>query len=167
MKTEIKSALDALEEAKCLEQEGQDFYLRAADESRNEKAKETFQSLAHDEAMHLRLIQRQIDSLASTGKWVHLAETEGETCDLSESIYPQGREGLKKAVPSDTSETEALLLALDFENKGYDMYRLAAQGASDDLAREMYEFLATQERLHFDLLMSNYESIVALGGWAD
>jgi len=167
MKAEIKSALDALEEAKCLEQEGQDFYRRAAGESHNDKAKETFESLVHEEGMHLRLIQRQIDSLESTGQWVHLPETEGETCDLSESIYPQGREGLKKAVPSDTSETEALLLALDFENKGYDMYRRAAREATDSLAREMYEFLATQERLHFDLLMSNYESIAALGGWAD
>ena len=162
--TEVKSALEALEEAKCLEQEGQDFYHRAAAESANDQAKETFQSLAKEEAMHLRLIQRQMDSLASTGKWIHLGETEGETCDLSESIYPQGQEGLKKAVSSDTSETEALLLALDFENRGYDKYRNAAQEASDPLAREMYEFLATQERLHFDLLMTNYESIVALGG---
>ena len=58
-------------------------------------------------------------------------------------------------------------MALDFENKGYDMYRRAAKETSDPLAREMYEFLATQERLHFDLLMTNYESMVALGGWAD
>jgi rubrerythrin len=167
MTTEVKSALEALDDAKCLEQEGQDFYRRAAGEATKKKAKETFQSLAQEEAMHLRLIQRQIDSLASTGQWLHLPETEGETCDLSESIYPQGREGLEKAVPSDTSETEALLLALDFENKGYDMYRRAATEANDPLAREMYQFLATQERLHFDLLMANYESIVSLGGWSD
>jgi rubrerythrin len=164
MTTEVKSALDALEEAKCLEQEGQDFYHEAALKAVSEKAKETFQSLAKEEAMHLRLIQRQMDSLTSTGQWVHLAEAEGETCDLSESIYPQGREGLEKAVPSGTSEKEALLLALDFENKGYDMYRRAAQEATDPFAGEMYGFLATQERLHFDLLMTNYESIVALGG---
>ena len=167
MTNQVEKVLEALEEAKCLEQEGQDFYHQAALKSASEKSKETFQSLAKEEAMHLRLIQRQIDSLASTGQWIHLSETEGETCDLSESIYPQGREGLEKAVPSDTSETEALLLALDFENKGYDMYRRAAKETSDPLAREMYEFLATQERLHFDLLMTNYESMVALGGWAD
>jgi len=167
MTAEVKSALDALEEAKCLEQEGQDFYQRAAEQSSNEKARNTFQSLAKEETLHLRLIQRQIDSLANTGQWVHLSEAEGETCDLSESIYPQGREGLQQAVPDDTSETEALLLALDFENKGYDMYRSAAEKATAPLEREMYEFLATQERLHFDLLMTNYESLVSLGGWSD
>jgi hypothetical protein len=167
MTTDVKAALEALEDAKCLEQEGQDFYRRAASESTSDKAIETFQSLAKEEAFHLRLIQRQIDSLESTGEWVQLSEAEGEACDLSESIYPQGREGLKKAVQSDTSETEALLLALDFENKGYDKYRRAAQAATAPLQREMFEFLATQERLHFDLLMTNYESIVAMGGWAD
>jgi hypothetical protein len=31
----------------------------------------------------------------------------------------------------------------------------------------MYEFLATQERAHFDLLMANYECMVHYGGWAD
>ena len=46
-------------------------------------------------------------------------------------------------------------------------YRREAKAASAAAAREMYEFLATQERGHFDLLMANYEAMVHYGGWAD
>lgn len=167
MASQIETALKALEEGKCLEQEGQEFYRKAAEQTESEKGREVFRSLIRDEVMHERLIQRQIDSLSSEGRWVELPEAVGAHCDLSEDIFPKGREGLEKAVKADTAETEALIMALEFETKGYDMYRRAAKAMTEAAGREMYEFLATQERAHFDLLMANYESMVHYGGWAD
>ncbi|MGB9592306.1 MAG: ferritin family protein [Anaerolineae bacterium] len=167
MENQLKNALRALEEAKCLEQEGQEFYHNAAQRMENIKAKETFLSLAEDEAMHQRLIQRQIDSLTANGQWVALPETKGAKCDLSQDIFPQGRAGLRKVVKADPTEAEVLITALEFETKSYDKYRRAAETETDTAAREMYEFLAGQERLHFDLLMTKYESLVHYGGWAD
>jgi rubrerythrin len=167
MRIDIKDTLEALDKAKCLEQEGQDFYHQAAERATSQRARDTFLSLAREEAMHLRLIQRQINSLSQQGKWLDLDETKGEKCDLSESIFPKGRVGLEKAVKAHTTETDALLLALEFEVRSYDLYRSAAKEATDAAAREMYEFLATQERLHFDLLMSNYEATEQFGGWQD
>ncbi|MEM4725162.1 MAG: hypothetical protein QXP01_09140, partial [Candidatus Hadarchaeum sp.] len=64
-------------------------------------------------------------------------------------------------------EAEILAMALEFETKSYDKYRREAEMTADAAAREMYEFLASQERLHFDLLMTKYESLVHYGGWAD
>ncbi len=167
MTSQIEGALKALLEGKSLEQQGVAFYREAAEKTKSEKGKEIFRSLAQDEAMHLRLIQRQIDALSAQGKWVELPEAVGEKVDLSEAIFPQGRGGLKEAIKGDTTDTEALILALEFESKGYDMYRREVKAATDPTAREMYEFLASQEWLHFDLLMLNYESLVNLGGWAD
>jgi len=159
--------LKILEQAKCLEQEGLEFYRRAAERTSSAKGKEMFLSLAKDEVMHERLIQRQIDSLAASGKWAKLSEAQGGNCDLSQPIFPQGREGLQKAVQADVTETEALITALEMETKSYDLYRSEAEATQDAAAREMYEFLASQERTHFDLLMTNYESLVQYGGWAD
>ena len=167
MPSHTESTLKALKEGKILEKQGVAFYHEAAEKTKSEKGKEIFRSLARDEAMHLRLIQRQIDALSAEGKWVELPEATGEKVDLSEAIFPQGRGGLEKAVKGDTTDAEALILALEFESRGYDMYRRETEAAMDPAAREMYEFLASQERLHFDLLMLNYESLVNLGGWAD
>lgn len=167
MTSQVKSALKALEEGMRLEQEGLAFYREAAKRTKSKKGQQVFRSLAQDEALHQRLIQRQIDHLSARGKWREIPQAKGERVDLSQSIFPQGREGLEKAVRADASETEALIVALEFETKGYAMYRREAEAVVDAAAREMYEFLAAQERAHFDLLMVNYESIVHTGGWAD
>ena len=167
MNKQTEAALKALQEAKCLEQEGQAFYQKAATRTKSAMGKGTFLSLARDEVMHERLIQRQIDSLSREGKWVELPEAEGATCDMSTPIFPQGRQGLKKAVKADTTDTEALLLALEMEAKSFDLYAREAKAATDAAARQMYEFLASQERTHFDVLMAKYEGMVHYGGWAN
>jgi len=167
MKKQVKDALKVLEEAKCLEQEGQAFYGKAAERITSKKGREMFLSLVKDEVMHERLIQRQIDALASAGNWVELSQAQGAKCDLSQPIFPKGREGLAKAVKADATDTEALIVALEMENNSFELYKRAAETAQDPAARQMYEFLASQERVHFDLLMANYESMVQLGGWAD
>jgi rubrerythrin len=165
--TDVKTAMNVLEEAKCLEQQGQAFYTQVAKKIKNPKAKKLFRSLAKDEAMHERLIQREVLNLIKKGYWVELLETQGPACELAPSIFPQGREGLQKAVKANPDDVDALMTALDMENKSYDLYRSEAEAAKDPAARQMYEFLAGQERNHFDLLMSNYEAMVQLGDWAD
>ncbi len=162
-----QDALKALEEAKCLEQEGQAFYRKAAEQAKDEKGRQVFLSLIGDEVNHERLIQREIDNLTREGKWARLTEVSPVKCDLTEPIFPQGRAGLQKAVKADTGETEALLVALEMENNSYDLYRRRAEASTNPPERAMYEFLASQERTHFDLLMANYEAMVSLGGWAD
>jgi rubrerythrin len=150
-----------------LEREGVAFYREAAKRTKSKKGQGIFRSLAQDELMHQRLIQRQIDHLSAKGRWREIPQAKGEEAGLSGPIFPQGREGLEKAIKADTTEAEALILALEFETKGYAMYRREAEAVTDSAAREMYEFLAAQERAHFDLLMANYESMVHYGGWAD
>ena len=164
---EVKNAMKVLEDAKCLEQQGQAFYAEATKKIKNPKGKKIFRQLAKDEVAHEKLIQREILNLIKEGYWVELLETQGPACELAPEIFPKGRKGLKKAVDADPNEVEAILTGLDMENKSYDLYRTEAEKTKDPAARKMYEFLASQERGHFDLLMSNYESMVTLGGWSD
>jgi len=163
---EVKNAMQVLEDAKCLEQQGQAFYSQAAKRIKNPKGKKIFRQLAKDEVAHEKLIQREILNLIKEGYWVELLETQGPACELAPEIFPRGREGLAKAVNADPDDVEAILTGLDMENKSYDLYRTEAEKAKDPVARQLYEFLASQERDHFNLLMANYESMVTLGGWS-
>lgn len=167
MTSQVESALKALKAGRSLEKQGLTFYRDAAQKTKSTKGREVFESLQRDEAMHLRLIQRQIDALSEQGKWVELPEASGASVDLSTEVFPKGREGLEKAVKGDTDDAEALILAMEFETKSYDMYRQDAKAAEVPEARAMYEFLASQERTHFDLLMANWEAMVQRGGWAE
>ena len=159
------AAMMALQEALELEQRGQAFYTEAAERTVNETGKEMYRSLADDEVLHAKMIQRQIDALEQGKGWqAPDAAPEGEV-DLDSPLFPEGEEELAEAVQPDAGEREALLFALKIENDSFDLYQKQAKGATDPNARQMYEYLAAAERTHFNLLMTNYESLERYGGW--
>ena len=70
MTKEIDTALAILKRAMQIEQEGREFYMKAAQTTRDEKGQNTFRALASDEESHLRLIKRQHDALTSESMWI-------------------------------------------------------------------------------------------------
>ena len=59
MTEDIEITLRMLERALEIEQEGLQFYLKAAQTTEDDKGKEMFATLADDEAKHQALIERQ------------------------------------------------------------------------------------------------------------
>ena len=160
-----KKALEALQQAIRLETEGQRFYLEAAEKSQDSKGKDMFQMLAGDEEIHLRLVQKQYQSLKETGQWATNPPLKQKPVDLDKPLFPKGKEGAEKTITPDFSEVDALLFALDVESKSYNLYRLAAQEADSATGKEMYTFLAGEERIHFDTLMLRYDLVAGPQAW--
>jgi rubrerythrin len=175
MTLDHSAAMDVLEKALRLEQEGHRFYLEAAERTADPRGSEMFSSLAGDELLHQRIIQRQIDSLSQGGGWVASKEIEdleavsqesgGAGVDLDTPLFPRGRLELQKAIHPEASDLEAVLFGLKIENDSFALYTQQAKAAQDPEAKRMYEFLAGAERSHFDLLMLNYESLSGMGFW--
>ena len=59
----------------------------------------------------------------------------------------------------------SLLFAIQKENESYELYRKAATETDDPAGRDMYQRLASYERVHFDILMLNYEHQMSTGSW--
>jgi len=72
---------------------------------------------------------------------------------------------LEAKIGSNPSDVDALHVALENEIKSYDLYRAAAKETTDGTGRQMYQWLASAEITHFNLLMANYEAIVSGSGW--
>jgi rubrerythrin len=159
------AATVALEKALELEQQGLAFYTGAAERTVNETGKEMYRSLADDEVLHARMIQRQLDALAGGEGWQAPGVTAEGEVDLDSPLFPEGKEGLAEAVRPDASDRDALLFALKIENDSFALYQEQAKTASDLNAKQMFEYLAAAERTHFNLLMSNFESLERYGGW--
>jgi len=157
-------ALEALQRALKLEQDGRTFYLQAAERVTDPKGKTMFASLADDERIHAGMIERQITALSKGQDWLPVDIT-ADTVDLDTPLFPQGREAFEQAIATDTTELEALAFALKIENDSFELYAQMAIQADDLNARQMYQYLAAAERTHFNLLMSNYESLSTMGGW--
>lgn len=160
-----EAAIVALQKALDLEQRGQAFYQEAATRTVNETGREMYRSLADDEVLHAKMVERQIEALAKGKGWqVPGVAIEGAV-DLDSPLFPEGEVELAEAVQPDASDRDALLFALKIENDSFDLYQRQAKAATDPNARQMYEYLAAAERNHFDLLMTNYESLEGYGGW--
>ena len=174
MNTGNNVALTALNQAIELEIEGQRFYLEAAECTTDPKGAEMFRSLADDEVIHERILRRQLDALTQGEGWVPvLSMVEGlpegvaeVTADLAALIFPQSEKVCGEALRPDESDLDALLFALQIENKSFDLYREMAQTTDDPNGKRMYEYLANAERGHFEQLMLNYEHLSTVGSWA-
>ena len=158
-------ALQALSQALKLEQDGRTFYLKAAKETLDPTGKKMFQSLADDERMHAEMIQRQLHSVEGDGVYVLLPDLEAPDIDLGNKLFPPDKAKIEAKVGDNPSDVDAIFIALENETKSYNLYAKAAQETADEAAQAMYTWLAGAERTHFDLLMSNYEAMVSLGGW--
>ena len=159
-------ALEALCQAIRLEQDGYKFYAEAAERTADPRGREMFLSLADDEKLHLRIVEDQYEAVTSDEGWVSFPEAMAcKPVDLDKPLFPPEEEALEKAIDPKASDTDALLFALQIENESYELYRKAATETADPTGKEMYQYLATQERTHFEILMLNYEHLVSAGSW--
>jgi rubrerythrin len=155
-------ALQALRQAIRLEQDGYNFYTEAAERTADSRGKEMFLSLADDEKLHLRIVQDQYEALSAGRGWVSFSEAlELKPVDVDNPLFPPEAE----VIDPQASDTDALLFALQIENESYELYRKAAREIDDPSGKEMYQRLASYERVHFDILMLNYEHLVSSGNW--
>jgi rubrerythrin len=165
MTTDTKAALIVLQQALDLEQQGYEFYTQAAERTVDATGKEMLLSLADDEVLHQKVIQRQIDALGQGEGWVLPEGISEVDADLSTPLFPAGKVELEKAIRPDAGDLDALLFALKIENDSFALYTEQAKKATDPNAKRLYEFLVDAERTHFNLLMSNYESLNSDAGW--
>jgi rubrerythrin len=155
-------ALQALRQAIRLEQDGYKFYTEAAERTADPRGQEMFLSLADDEKLHLRIVQDQYEALSAGQGWVSFSEVlELKPVDVDKPLFPPDEE----VIDPEASDTDALLFALQIENKSYELYRRAATETDDLAGKDMYQRLASYERTHFDILMLNYEHLVSTGSW--
>jgi rubrerythrin len=165
MNTDTNAAVTALQQALELERSGYRFYTRAAERTVDPKGSEMFRSLAGDEVLHQRVIERQIDALSANEGWVLPEGVKDVEVDLAIPLFPKGKVDFEKAIQPDASDLDALLFALKIENDSFDLYAKQAKAAQDPNAKRLFEYLVEAERTHFNLLMLNYESLSSNAGW--
>ncbi|MBI2288578.1 MAG: ferritin family protein [Chloroflexi bacterium] len=164
MRDEISVALAILEQAMNLEEEGRTFYLKVAQTTREEKGQEIFRTLAADEQSHFNLLKKQHQALTSRKKWIMSAEIKPIKLDLNQSLFPKSKEA-QKAITTKAGDRDALSFGLDIETKSYDFYRKAASETADPLGKSTFEFLAGEEKRHFDILMMRFDFLFGPIAW--
>jgi rubrerythrin len=158
-------ALEILHQAAENEIDTRRFYLEAAENVKDPRGQEMYRFLADEEALHLRIVQMQIDALTGGRGWVTAPEVKpGPLGDL-QTLFRTPREQLRQQIRPDDRQLDALIIALGVEDNSYKIYRQALDNTDDPVGRQVLKHLARAEENHFDLVMQNYEALLYQQHW--
>ena len=139
------------------ETDGMEMYGNAAKKSTNPLGKALFESLVADERNHLKAIK------ARAGKgWRKPGNTPR---DRIRTVFQDVTKDIKERLSADPTDVEAIRIALEFERKGYHMYKEAAKKVLDAKGHDLFEWLAGEENEHFKILQDLLEYLEKTYSW--
>ncbi len=145
---------NSFREAIVFEQNGREFFLKAAEETKNSLAKEIFKNLADEELKHIKRIKEVFDSLVNSNK---IPDSFPKSENIPwKNVFREALNRFKDIVKSDMQEKEAIRLSLDFESKGFKMYDELAKKSTNELERKFFEILRDEEEGHY-LIIENLQ----------
>jgi rubrerythrin len=157
--------LEILQQAAENEIDTRRFYLNAAERTDDPRGQEMYHFLADEEALHLRIVQAQINALTEGKGWVASPEIQPGSLENLQTLFRVPREKLRQQIRSDDKAMDALIIALEMEDNSFKVYRQAIQETDDPAGKEILGYLARAEQSHFNLIMQNYESLLYEQHW--
>jgi Fur family transcriptional regulator, ferric uptake regulator len=150
---------DALELTLSIERRGYTFYTNASRKTKNGSGRIMFQRLAAEESDHLRRLQEEYRSLVQQNEWL---KREPARLPLSrkiaDEIFPQ-KELLKVEVKEETSDLDALNIAMDLERRSHQFFKDFAEQISDASGRKIFMDFAKDEESHLRALRAEYQTL--------
>ncbi len=151
---------DALELTLAIERRGYTFYTNASRRTKNERGRLMFQRLAAEESDHLRRVQAERRSLLQENEWL---KREPARLPLSrkiaEEIFPQ-KELLRVDVKEETTDREALHIAMDLERRSHQFFKDFARQIEDLSGRRIFMEFAEDEQSHLKALIAEYNLLM-------
>ena len=157
--------LEIIKESLKLELDGKSFFEQVADMTHNELGKKMFTKLANDETQHLKVFSDIFTQMVGEDWKKHVGDVkprhEAPMIDaLKKKVTDAGKE-------ERASELEAISIGMDLERNAIDFFCNAAQRTKDEKARDIFNKIADEERLHYDLLQAQYDYLSNSGYWFD
>jgi Fur family ferric uptake transcriptional regulator len=149
---------DALEVTLAIERIGHSFYMNASKKTRNDSGRLMFQRLAAEEFDHLRRLQREYRALIQENAWLKREPARLPVSrKIARDLFPQ-QELLRFQVSNETSELEALTIAMELERRSHEFFKTFAKQLSDAGGRKAFMDFAKEEQSHFESLLKEYSA---------
>lgn len=159
------NAINVMREAIKLEINGRSFFEHAAEITHNNLGKKMFEKLASDEIAHLKTFGEIFATLVGKDDWKQCVEEEKRAdSGLIEELQARVAKQTKQ---ERASELEAIRIGMELERKAIDFFDKSAQETDDPKHKDIFNKIADQERLHYDLLQAQYDSVTNSGFWFD
>ena len=154
--------VNALKKAIMVEKTAMKKYMEYAKATKYVSGKNMFLKLGLDEWNHMAILEKQLDSILSNGKWSIIEIPMSEI----EKIVPKlnDRERMHKG-ESGVSDLGALSIALREEREANEYYLTQAGLMTDEAAKKMYLRLAKMEDAHYQIIEAEIDNIKGNGFW--
>jgi len=152
MSDQNQQALEMLKTALSMEEEGEKFYKKAMESSKNDLGRAIFETLMKDERVHygriLKIYNELKDKSAWTDEWKSMDVGHKDVTELFRGMAAKHGETLE----TDPGELEALDVGIDFEYKTMKFYQDYLPQAQDPLEKQLIEKMVEEERGHYTAL---------------
>ena len=164
MVTEQDKTLEALQIAIQMEIDGNEYYLKASQESNNELGKKLLESLATEEDTHRQKFEEIYNAIRNKKAWP-ATDFRPDGGKRLRTIFARATEEMGSNIKALATELDAIQTAMDMENKTCDFYKSQGVNATYDTEKGFYETLAAEERGHQLILLDYYEYLKDPAGW--
>ena len=160
-----EKALEMLKTALSMEEEGEKFYKKAMDASKNVLGKNIFETLMKDERVHygriLKIYNELKEKSAWTDEWTLMDVGHKDVTELFREMA--AKHG--KTLEADPDELEALDVGIDFEYKTMKFYQDYLPQATDSLEKQFVEKMVAEERGHYTALKDMKQYMADPAAW--
>jgi Fur family ferric uptake transcriptional regulator len=154
--TELLFARDALRIAIATERSGLDFYSRAARSTKDARGRRVFEKLAEEEKEHLGTLEARYAELLQQDPELESRPTFLFFKGAANGLFAAGAEQLSKGV----NDREALMIGIKCERGSHRFFKRYGEKFEDSEGKRIFLEFADEERLHLELLIREYRSLV-------
>ena len=160
--TEIENVKDAILTAIQMEKDGYSFYMNAAAQTNSDMGKTIFESLASDEQRHLDVFQKMFEDKVDKSEWNDLVDSSKKYANIP--VFPTNL-GDAPGMDADSTELDALRMAMDAEKDAVEYYRKIKENLDDQDVKNIIDEIIEQEKQHYSLLEKEFNHINSTGYW--
>lgn len=147
---EENTTLDILKQAILLERRGRAFYRNVAEKTENKAVQEVFEMLATEEQKHIQTLSEQFKAYRKDKKFISGYLHEKDSGSVASEVLTRE---IKEKISAAGFEAAAISAGIAMEERAVKLYSESAKNASDPEAKALYEWLATWESDHLNMLM--------------
>jgi Fur family ferric uptake transcriptional regulator len=153
--TAMVFARDALRIAIATERSGLQFYTRAASLTKDARGRSVFQKLAAEEREHLGTLEKRYGELLAKDAQLESRPTFLFFKGPANGLFAAGAERLGKGV----NDLDALLIGIKCERGSHTFFKRYGDRFEDSEGKQIFLEFAEEERVHRDLLITEYRAL--------
>lgn len=157
---------EAVKLARGLEREEVDYYRLASNKTENPSGRKVFSYLAEEEESHLNALEKHLELIDGGKSWLSDEDVfDKKSCKKISSKKPDGI--IPGEVSADTSDVEALMQAINIEEKSIAFYEDAACKVNDKETLKLFHYIIQEEKDHLRELELQLAFLKSEGMWLD